>query len=97
MKMGSLSVVVITKHEEEDIGHCLESVKWADEIIVVDDTIRSMVVARAPSNEIKQKALQQGMRTLRDDGWDKVLNAITTVEEVLRVTEDDEALTETYV
>ncbi|MEW5994528.1 MAG: glycosyltransferase family 2 protein, partial [Candidatus Zixiibacteriota bacterium] len=31
-----LSVVVITKDEERNIGRCLESVKWADEIIVVD-------------------------------------------------------------
>ncbi|MCK4261691.1 glycosyltransferase family 2 protein [bacterium] len=37
MKAASLSVVVITKNEEEDIGLCLESVKWADEIVVVDD------------------------------------------------------------
>ncbi|MCD5390703.1 glycosyltransferase family 2 protein [candidate division NPL-UPA2 bacterium] len=35
--MSNLSVVVITKNEEEDIGPCLESVKWADEIVVVDD------------------------------------------------------------
>ncbi len=37
VKMSNLSVVVITRNEERDIGACLESVKWADEIIVVDD------------------------------------------------------------
>ena len=37
MKTVSLSVVVITKDEEKDIAGCLESVKWADEIVVVDD------------------------------------------------------------
>ncbi|NOX97228.1 MAG: glycosyltransferase family 2 protein [Nitrospirae bacterium] len=36
MKNNRLSVVIITKNEEEDIGPCLESVKWADEIIVID-------------------------------------------------------------
>ena len=36
MGTSKLSVVIITKNEEEDIGPCLESVKWADEIIVVD-------------------------------------------------------------
>ena len=35
--MVKLSVVVLTKNEESCIGQCLESVKWADEIIVVDD------------------------------------------------------------
>jgi glycosyltransferase involved in cell wall biosynthesis len=32
-----LSVVIITKNEEQNIARCLESVKWADEIIVIDD------------------------------------------------------------
>ena len=34
------------------------------------------------------------MRTLREDGWTKVLKGVTTLEEVLRVSEEDEALTE---
>jgi type II secretory ATPase GspE/PulE/Tfp pilus assembly ATPase PilB-like protein len=34
------------------------------------------------------------MRTLRDDGWTKVLTGVTTVEEVLRASEEDEALSE---
>ena len=34
------------------------------------------------------------MRTLRNDGWNKVLEGVTTLEEVLRVTEEDEALSE---
>jgi type II secretion system protein E len=64
------------------------------EILVVTDAIRSLVVARAPSSEIKQTALKQGMHTLRMDGWTKALAGITTMEEVLRVSEEDEALTE---
>jgi len=67
------------------------------EIIVVDDTIRPLIVTRAASNVIKQQALKQGMRTLRDDGWTKVLEGITTVEEILRVSEEDESLAETSV
>ena len=42
------------------------------------------------ANAIKQKALGLGMRTLRDDGWTKVLAGQTTIEEVLRVSEEDE-------
>lgn len=34
--MNKISVIIITKNESQNIGHCLESVKWADEIIVVD-------------------------------------------------------------
>ena len=47
-----------------------------------------MIIARASSTEIRGKALEQGMRTLRDDGWRRVLNGSTTLEEVLRVTEE---------
>ena len=36
------------------------------------------------------KAMEQGMRTLRMDGWEKVKNGITTIEEVLRVTQSEE-------
>ena len=65
------------------------------EILQVDDNIRPLVVARASSAAIKQEAIRHGMRTLRDDGWTKVLGGMTTFEEVVRVAEDDEALTET--
>lgn len=64
------------------------------EILVVTERIRQMVVARATTTEIKNAAMQTGMRTLRQDGWSKVLEGITTIEEVLRVSEEDEALSE---
>ena len=65
------------------------------EILVISDHIRPLVVARASSSTIKQEAIKHGMRTLRDDGWTKALEGVTTLEEVLRVSEEDEALTET--
>ena len=64
------------------------------EILAITDHIRPLIVQRASSVAIKQEALKHGMRTLRDDGWDKVLKGVTTIEEVVRVSEDDEALTE---
>ena len=64
------------------------------EIMIISDTIRPLIISRASSNQIKVEAQRQGMRSLRDDGWTKVLAGITTVEEVLRVSEEDEALTE---
>ncbi len=65
------------------------------EILVISDHIRPLVVARASSSIIKQEAIKRGMRTLREDGWTKVLKGVTTLEEVLRVSEEDEALAET--
>ncbi|MDY0149868.1 MAG: GspE/PulE family protein [Kiritimatiellia bacterium] len=61
------------------------------EILLVSDAIRQMVVEHQSAADIKTSALQNGMRTLRTDGWRKVLAGITTLEEVLRVTSEDEA------
>ncbi len=65
------------------------------EILAINESIRPLVVARASSATIKQEAIRRGMRTLREDGWTKVLKGVTTLEEVMRVTEEDEALAET--
>ncbi len=61
------------------------------EILVVSDAIRQMIVDRRSSADIKMQALEHGMRTLRTDGWRKVLGGVTTLEEVIRVTSEDEA------
>jgi type II secretory ATPase GspE/PulE/Tfp pilus assembly ATPase PilB-like protein len=47
---------------------------------------------RAPASTIAQKAMEGGMRTLRNDGWIKVKAGRTTLEEVLRVTQTEEHL-----
>ena len=60
------------------------------EILPVSDEIRPLVIAHASASEIKQQALAQGMKTLREDGWDKVLAGVTTIDEILRVTEEAE-------
>ena len=60
------------------------------EILQVTDDVRPLIVAHAAAADIKQKALEFGMKTLREDGWDKVLAGVTTVDEILRVTEDDD-------
>lgn len=62
------------------------------EILVVSEALRPLIIERAPSTTIKQMACQLGMRTLRDDGWVKVRAGRTTVEEVARVTQEDEEL-----
>jgi len=64
------------------------------EVLVVNEAIRQLVVQRASAGDIKANALHHGMRTLRMDGWTKALHGVSTLEEVLRVSEEDEALTE---
>ena len=48
-----------------------------------------MVTARSTSREIKQIAILEGMKTLRQHGWEKVALGLTSPSEVLRVTEDN--------
>jgi len=55
------------------------------EIIVLDEKIRSLIISKASSNVIKDAAIKKGMKTLKDSGLEKVMQGITTIEEVLRV------------
>jgi type IV pilus assembly protein PilB len=55
------------------------------ELLLMSDGIRGLVVRRAPSAEIKALAVQEGMQTLRDDGLEKVLSGVSTIDEILRV------------
>jgi type IV pilus assembly protein PilB len=55
------------------------------EVMTVSEEIERMCVARASSEDIKRVAIEQGMRTLRDDGLAKVLLGSTTIEEIGRV------------
>jgi general secretion pathway protein E/type IV pilus assembly protein PilB len=59
------------------------------ELLTSNDEIRDLATNRAPTNEIKQAAIANGMATLRDDGWNKVLQGITSIDDVLRVTKAD--------
>ncbi|MEO2138192.1 MAG: GspE/PulE family protein, partial [bacterium] len=59
------------------------------ELLQVDDSTRAQILSRASASEIKNKAVESGMRSLRDDGWRTVKNGVTSVAEVLRVTQDE--------
>ena len=50
---------------------------------MVDDEIRELIAKGATANEIKEAAKAKGMKTLREDGFEKALKGITTVEEVI--------------
>ena len=56
------------------------------EIMVLEENLKSLILHTYDSNRIKEEALRLNMVTLRQDGREKVLNGITTIEEVLRVT-----------
>lgn len=56
------------------------------EMMGISDTIRDLITNKAPTLVLKQKALEQGMRTLRDDGLRSIFDGATTIEEVLKYT-----------
>jgi len=58
------------------------------ELMVVTDEVRKSINEKNSTNIIRETAMSQGMVTLRMDGWRNVLNGITTVEEVMRVTQE---------
>lgn len=58
------------------------------ELLVIEDDTRDMVLRRASSMEIKKAALKKGLITLRMDGAKKVKKGVTTIAEVLRVTQE---------
>ena len=62
------------------------------ELLILNEALRPLILNRAPASTIAQKAIELGMRTLRIDGWNKVRDGQTTIEEVLRVTQIEEHL-----
>ncbi|MBI1842034.1 MAG: Flp pilus assembly complex ATPase component TadA [Verrucomicrobia bacterium] len=60
------------------------------ELLVISDSLRPLILSRAAASTIASKAMEHGMKTLRTDGWKKALLGITTIEEVLRVTQSEE-------
>jgi len=56
------------------------------ELLPVTEAVKELVLSRADAGTLRAKAVAEGMRLLREDGWEKVRHGITTVEEVLRVT-----------
>lgn len=59
------------------------------EFFNLNDEIRSMISSRVSSNELKNKAVSMGMKTLLEHGWEKIQQGITTPSEVIRVTKEE--------
>jgi type II secretion system protein E len=60
------------------------------ELLLLNEAVRPLILNRSAASTIAQRAMEQGMRTLRYDGWNKVKAGMTTIEEVLRVTQTEE-------
>ncbi|MCF7887452.1 MAG: GspE/PulE family protein [Candidatus Omnitrophica bacterium] len=60
------------------------------EILLIDKEMRKLILNQASAEEIKSKAINSGMRSLRLGGWEKVVEGVTSVDEVMRVTQKTE-------
>ena len=58
------------------------------EVLEVDEEIEGAIVRRENATQIRNLSLGKGMKTLREDGWAKVFAGVTSVKEILRVTEE---------
>ena len=65
------------------------------EVCVITEPLRKLIMRRRDGSELKQCAVAEGMETLRQDGWRRVAQGKTTIEEVVRVTQTDEVMAET--
>ena len=65
------------------------------EICVVTEPLKKLIMQKRDGGELKQCAIAEGMETLRQDGWRRVAQGKTTIEEVVRVTQTDEVMAET--
>jgi general secretion pathway protein E len=82
--------------EVKGCEHCANTGYWGRsgifEFVEIDDDIRKLILGKKDSNIIKEAARKKGMRTLREDGWLNVKQGVTTIFEVLRVTQEEEVI-----
>jgi general secretion pathway protein E len=83
----------ITLHKAIGCEHCngtgFRGRTGIHELMVMDDRIRELVLRHADASQIHRQAIAGGMRTMYHDGLLKALSGITTIEEVVRVTQDN--------
>lgn len=89
--MEALRLEVSTVYRGKGCNHCSGTGYRGRigifEILNINDDIRDLVMKEATIRELKEKAVSLGMRTLRQDGVSKITKGLTTVDEVLRVTQ----------
>ena len=97
-KIFSLAKVEPSQNQKIYVGRGCEKCKFSgykgriaiNEIMLPNEKIRELIVLKSPTSVIKTEARKAGMFTLREDGLRKVLDGVTTIEEVVRVTQMDD-------
>ncbi|MBI2496276.1 MAG: type II/IV secretion system protein, partial [Candidatus Omnitrophica bacterium] len=59
------------------------------EFFLMSQPIKELILRKASADDIRRAAVELGMRTMREDGWEKVTAGLTTLDEILRVTQDE--------
>jgi general secretion pathway protein E len=96
MKLSSADLAGLKISEVKGCEKCSNTGYWGRtgifEFLRMTDEIQRLILGKKDSNIIKEAARKNGLRTLREDGWLKVKQGITTISEVLRVTQVEETL-----
>lgn len=85
---GQNAYTLVKGHDTPTTPHGYVGRAGLYEVMDVTEEIQELIIKRATSSEIQRKAIEQGMITMRQDGYLKALTGITTLEEVNRVTSD---------
>jgi general secretion pathway protein E len=93
MKLNSSDLAGLKISEVKGCEKCSNTGYWGRtgiyEFLKITDDIQKLILGKKDSNIIKEAARKNGLRTLREDGWLKVKQGITTISEVLRVTQEE--------
>jgi general secretion pathway protein E len=96
MKVDRVNPTDLNIFEVKGCEHCSQTGYWGRsgifEFFKITDDIQKLILGKKDSNIIKEAARRNGMRTLREDGWLKVKQGMTTISEVLRVTQEEEVM-----
>ncbi len=93
MKLNSSDLAGLKISDVKGCEKCSNTGYWGRtgiyEFLKITDDIQKLILGKKDSNIIKEAARRNGLRTLREDGWLKVKQGITTISEVLRVTQEE--------
>ena len=93
MKLSSTDLAGHRISESKGCEKCSNTGYWGRqgifEFLRITDDVQRLILGKKDSNIIKEAARKNGLRTLREDGWLKVKQGITTISEVLRVTQEE--------
>ena len=96
MKLDGANLGDLNFFEVKGCEHCSQTGYWGRsgifEFLKVTDDIQKLILGKKDSHIIKEVSRRNGMRTLREDGWLKVKQGVTTISEVLRVTQEEEMI-----